>query len=54
MQYSNFIYYINRALILYNYKIKINENNINDIHEETANQLYTTCYKNDGLYVKFG
>ena len=43
-----------RFTILYNYKIKINSTNVHEIHEETAKLIYETCYKNDGLYVKFG
>ena len=33
---------------------RLNETNINEIHEKTAKSIYETCYNNDGLYVKFG
>lgn len=42
------------AKIIYNYKIKFNENNIDEVHEDTASSIYNLCRNNDGLYVKFG
>ncbi|EGR28453.1 chaperonin, putative [Ichthyophthirius multifiliis] len=41
-------------IILYNYKIRFSPENVNQIHEETAAEIYNLCKSNDGLYVKFG
>lgn len=40
--------------ILYQYKIRFNAYNAEEIHELIAKDIYDTCYANDGLYVKFG
>ncbi|CAD8165848.1 unnamed protein product [Paramecium pentaurelia] len=40
--------------ILYQYKIRFNAENANDVHETVAKDIYETCIRNDGLYVKFG
>ena len=40
--------------LLYNYKIRFGPDNVNEIHENTAKDIYEICKKNDGLYVKFG
>lgn len=42
------------AVIIYNYKWKFSPENVQTIHEETAEELYNMCKENDGLYVKFG
>jgi aarF domain-containing kinase len=40
--------------ILYNFKWRFASENAEQIHEETAKDLYELCRDNDGLYVKFG
>ena len=40
--------------IFYQYKIRFNPNNIEDVHETAAKSLYKMCILNDGTYVKFG
>ncbi|EAR86296.1 ABC1 family protein (chaperonin), putative (macronuclear) [Tetrahymena thermophila SB210] len=42
------------AVILINYKWRFSPENVEQIHEETAEELYNMCRENDGLYVKFG
>lgn len=40
--------------LVYNYKVKLNVENVDEVHEQVAKDLYNLCIKNDGLYVKFG
>ena len=40
--------------ILINYKFRFSPENVEQIHEETAFDMYNLCRVNDGLYVKFG
>lgn len=34
--------------------MRFDANNAEEVHEIIAKDIYTTCIKNDGLYVKFG
>ncbi len=40
--------------ILINYKVLFSQENMNQIHDDTARAIYEMCRDNDGLYVKFG
>lgn len=40
--------------ILYQYKVRFDATNANEIHELIAKDIYETCLHNDGLFVKFG
>lgn len=40
--------------ILYYYKVKFDQDNISNVHETVARDLYHLCLFNDGLYIKFG
>lgn len=42
------------AKLVYQYKVALSPENIASIHESVANDLFSLCKSNDGLYVKFG
>lgn len=40
--------------VIYDYKVRFNHENANEIHEKVATDIFNVCTQNGGLYIKFG